>query len=89
MPNIAIVWDFDKTLTPEDSTSKVIKIMGYEGGESAFWDNIEFLTSNKKDEWEHVFVGFLTKDREQPTLPRPFISSNAHRKSLIQEGRGA
>lgn len=54
MPNIALVWDFDKTLTPEDSTSKVIKILGYDGGEAAFWENIEILTSNRKSEWEHV-----------------------------------
>jgi 2-hydroxy-3-keto-5-methylthiopentenyl-1-phosphate phosphatase len=54
MPNIAIVWDFDKTLTPDDSTSQVIKILGYEGGEDAFWKRITKLTSHKKSKWEHV-----------------------------------
>ena len=76
MPNIAIVWDFDKTLTPEDSTSKVIKILGFDGGEEAFWKNIEYLTSNRKSEWEHVLgshapawmysLSRLAEERERP-----------------------
>ncbi len=54
MPNIAIIWDFDQTLTPKDSTSKLIEILGYDGGEDAFWARINKLTSSKKAQWEHV-----------------------------------
>lgn len=76
MPNIAIVWDFDKTLTPDDSTSKVIKILGYKGGEDAFWERIKSLTSNKKTEWEHVlgshapaWMHSLSRLAEEQDLP--------------------
>ena len=30
--NISIVWDFDGTLTPDDSTSKTIDVLTGEGG---------------------------------------------------------
>lgn len=55
MPNIAIVWDFDKTLTPEDSTSKVIDIILGSGSEKDFWDFIKQITGKKqKPEWEDL-----------------------------------
>lgn len=57
--NIAIVWDFDKTLTPVDSTSKVIEHFNGDGGDREFWSMIKKIGqsgySNKKD-WEHVLA---------------------------------
>lgn len=35
--NISIVWDFDGTLTPEDSTSKIIEHFLGKGNEHQFW----------------------------------------------------
>lgn len=53
--NISIVWDFDKTLTREDSTSKVIDIILGEGSEKHFWDMIKNITGKKeKPEWEQL-----------------------------------
>lgn len=55
MPNIAIVWDFDKTLTPEDSTSKVIDVILGEDSHKNFWENIKVVTGKKqKPEWEDL-----------------------------------
>lgn len=55
MPNIAIVWDFDKTLTQEDSTSKVIDIILGAGSEKNFWNFIKDITGKKeKPEWEQL-----------------------------------
>ena len=55
MPNIAIVWDFDKTLTPEDSTSKVVDIILGEDSHKIFWDIVKEITGKKKaPEWEQL-----------------------------------
>ena len=55
MPNIAIVWDFDGTLTPDDSTTKVVELFGNQGKE--FWDNIKSLRGDKKlPTWEHILA---------------------------------
>lgn len=56
MKNIAIVWDFDKTLVPEDSTSKVIDIIiGEDGSYNDFWGFIRSITEKKqKPEWEDL-----------------------------------
>jgi hypothetical protein len=56
MPNIAIVWDFDGTLTPSDSTTKVAEILdGKSGGE--FWAYVKNLRGDKKTpKWEHVLA---------------------------------
>lgn len=57
--NIAIIWDFDGTLTPHDSTSKVIEHFKGSGSEAAFWNLIKSLGqsgyTDKKD-WEHVLA---------------------------------
>ncbi len=57
--NIAIVWDFDGTLTPDDSTSKVIEHFKGVGGDTNFWNLIKAIGqsgySEKKD-WEHVLA---------------------------------
>jgi len=47
MSNISIVWDFDKTLVPEDSTSKVIDVLLGEGSHKTFWDEVKFITGKK------------------------------------------
>jgi 2-hydroxy-3-keto-5-methylthiopentenyl-1-phosphate phosphatase len=57
MPNIAIVWDFDGTLTPQDTTTKVVEILetGQSGNE--FWKTVKSLRGDqKKPKWEHVLA---------------------------------
>lgn len=57
MPNIAVVWDFDGTLTPFDSTTKVVEILqeGQTGDE--FWKYVKGLRGdNRKPKWEHVLA---------------------------------
>jgi 2-hydroxy-3-keto-5-methylthiopentenyl-1-phosphate phosphatase len=57
MPNIAIVWDFDGTLTPHDTTTKVVEILqaGQSGDE--FWKFVKGLRGDgKKPKWEHVLA---------------------------------
>lgn len=57
MPKIAIVWDFDGTLSPEDSTTKAVEILNGDKPGSEFWDYIESLRGDKKKpEWEHVLA---------------------------------
>ena len=54
MPNIAIVWDFDGTLIPDDSTTKVAKFLG---AEDDFWDTIKRLRGDKgRPKWEHILA---------------------------------
>jgi 2-hydroxy-3-keto-5-methylthiopentenyl-1-phosphate phosphatase len=57
MPNVAIVWDFDGTLTPLDSTTEVVKILqGNESG-SEFWKYVKSLRGDdKRPKWEHVLA---------------------------------
>lgn len=57
--NIAIVWDFDKTLTPVDSTSKVIEHFKGDGNDAQFWSMIKTIGQsgyNNKKDWEHVLA---------------------------------
>lgn len=57
MPNISIVWDFDGTLSPHDSTSKVIEILSGEGSDKEFWTTIKSLRGDtKRPKWEHVLA---------------------------------
>lgn len=58
MPNIAIVWDFDGTLTPIDSTTKTVEVVTKnEAGGKLFWDYIKSLRGDtKKPKWEHVLA---------------------------------
>jgi hypothetical protein len=57
MPNIAVVWDFDGTLTPLDSTTKVVEVLeGTEGG-GDFWKYVKGLRGDSKaPKWEHVLA---------------------------------
>lgn len=58
MPNIAIIWDFDGTLTPQDSTTKTVEIIteNKAGGE-LFWKYIKSLRGDaRKPKWEHVLA---------------------------------
>lgn len=65
MPNIAIVWDFDGTLIPGDSTSKTVEIVrGEDGVGKEFWALVKELTGKEyydpktgkkeKSKWEHL-----------------------------------
>ena len=49
--NIAIVWDFDKTLTPVDSTSELIKIFLKKSETSIkdFWTEVKEISRTKTD----------------------------------------
>ncbi len=57
MPNIAIVWDFDGTLTPDDSTTKVVEALEGKGKGSEFWGYIKSLRGDTPlPEWEHILA---------------------------------
>lgn len=57
MPHIAIVWDFDGTLTPDDSTTKVVEVLQGEEKGGDFWAYIKSLRGDKKaPKWEHVLA---------------------------------
>ncbi|HEY3639125.1 MAG TPA: HAD family hydrolase, partial [Rhizomicrobium sp.] len=57
MPNIAIVWDFDGTLTPQDSTTKVVELLETGQAGSEFWKTVKSLRGDqKKPKWEHVLA---------------------------------
>jgi len=55
--NIAIVWDFDGTLTPHDSTTIAAEVLGAGAG-TEFWDTIHKLKGDgdKKLEWRHILA---------------------------------
>lgn len=56
MPNIAVVWDFDGTLTPDDSTSIVVDSLEGENREQ-FWSHIKALRGDQdRPEWEHILA---------------------------------
>jgi len=53
--NISIVWDFDGTLTPDDSTSKIIEHFLGKGQKEDFWKWIKELNgSSSKKNWERM-----------------------------------
>lgn len=57
--NIAIIWDFDGTLTPIDSTTKTIEILleGSKSQAASFWTDIKNLRGDsRKPQWEHVLA---------------------------------
>src|SRR5690242_16094097 len=57
MPRIAIVWDFDGTLTPHDSTSKVVEVLDRSGGSKKFWKTVKSLRGdNAQPTWEHILA---------------------------------
>jgi hypothetical protein len=57
MPNIAIIWDFDGTLTPLDSTTKVVEVLHGEGTGPKFWDYIHsFYKGKETPTWEHILA---------------------------------
>jgi hypothetical protein len=59
MPNIAIVWDFDGTLTPIDSTTKTVEIIQRGGPKSgtSFWKYVKGLRGDQKQpNWQHVLA---------------------------------
>lgn len=57
MPNIAIVWDFDGTLTPDDSTTKVVEILDPNRSGSEFWKYVKSLRGDQqRAKWEHVLA---------------------------------
>lgn len=57
MPKIAIVWDFDGTLTPLDSTTKVAEVFWGHGNGKKFWANIKKLRGDqRRPKWEHILA---------------------------------
>ncbi len=57
MPNIAIVWDFDGTLTPLDSTTKVVEILQGDARGTEFWRYVKSLRGDQEQPvWEHVLA---------------------------------
>lgn len=57
MPQIAIVWDFDGTLTPHDSTTKTVEILQTGQTGDDFWKTIKRLRGDeKKPDWRHILA---------------------------------
>jgi hypothetical protein len=57
MPNIAIVWDFDGTLSPMDSTTKVVEILRGSDRGGEFWKYVKNLTGGENQPvWEHILA---------------------------------
>jgi 2-hydroxy-3-keto-5-methylthiopentenyl-1-phosphate phosphatase len=57
MPNIAIVWDFDGTLTPQDSTTTVVECLQGSATGGEFWKRVHYLRGDKGLlEWEHILA---------------------------------
>ncbi len=59
MPNIAIIWDFDGTLSPIDSTTKAVEIIqgGSPDSGDEFWKGVKALRGDQKQpKWEHVLA---------------------------------
>lgn len=55
MPNIAIVWDFDGTLTHQDSTTVTVETVTGQKIGKEFWDAIKRITGKKeKPEWKDL-----------------------------------
>ena len=54
---ISIIWDFDETLSVNDSTTEVVNsLQGTKDG-GDFWENIKLLRGDKKQpEWHHVLA---------------------------------
>ena len=50
--SISIIWDFDKTLTPQDSTSKLIQILLKEEDEDIpeFWEMVQNLSGTQQSQ---------------------------------------
>ena len=54
--NIAIVWDFDGTLTPQDSTSTLIRDK-FHVDEESFWKQIKKINGSKSHiTWERLLA---------------------------------
>ena len=58
MRNISIIWDFDGTLIPDDSTTKTVEVVQRDvGSEQPFWDMVHAIHGqNKPAEWEHILA---------------------------------
>lgn len=57
MPNIAIVWDFDGTLTPLDSTTKTVEVLQGNNSGGDFWKYIKSLRGDtKQPSWQHILA---------------------------------
>ena len=53
--NISIVWDFDGTLTPDDSTSKIVERFLGENETDDFWKWIKQVNGSLSDfAWERM-----------------------------------
>lgn len=57
--NISIIWDFDKTLTPDCSTTQTIDLLTKDSPafSKQFWANVQALKGSKeRPEWEHILA---------------------------------
>ncbi len=54
--NISILWDFDGTLTPVDSTTETVKVLE-KNSPKKFWNEIKNLRGDRKEpKWEHILA---------------------------------
>jgi 2-hydroxy-3-keto-5-methylthiopentenyl-1-phosphate phosphatase len=57
MPHIALVWDFDGTLSPVDSTTKTVEFFQEQTKGGEFWSYIKSLRGDKElPTWEHILA---------------------------------
>src|SRR2546423_13666506 len=57
MPNIAIVWDFDGTLTTQDTTTVAVEFLQGKATGGEFWDRIHDLRGDSRQvAWEHILA---------------------------------
>ena len=53
--NISIVWDFDGTLTPDDSTSEIIEYFLGKGKKTTFWKWVKSVNGSLSEvNWERM-----------------------------------
>jgi 2-hydroxy-3-keto-5-methylthiopentenyl-1-phosphate phosphatase len=88
--NISLVWDFDGTLTPEDSTSILIEYLT-KNDRKHFWDYIVSLRGGKKPKLQDLFfseapiwtysLARFASDLGLP-LDKNFLKTHAHRVPL-------
>ncbi len=82
MSDIAIIWDFDGTLTPDDSTSKTLEALG-KGSPDLFWEQINNLRRSRPQA-RKVFQPHhdlqrndLKQEKPQETKWEHILASNA------------
>ena len=93
--HISIIWDFDKTLTPQDSTSKLIQILLKEEDEGIpeFWEMVQNLSGTQQSQpvksistsdapvWMHILSRIaIIKDKDDKKIAIPLDDRESFRE---------